>query len=159
MTENSIEISRKNVSVAEFFGYINRQCQKKGMEFHITQHDFEKPYREELSSYMVINGKKKCYNEEYRTVTKRYRKIASNGGFLFFYTDQFEEYEEKELHRIESEWDGADAPAQAETTRTFAYDYQVYILNHDGTCYNEICEFTFDSENRGYGYYFQLNKM
>lgn len=54
--------------------------------------------------------------------------------------------------------DGTDAPCRAETCRTFAYDFQTYILNHDGSMYNEICEFTFDDEKTGHGYYYQANR-
>lgn len=53
--------------------------------------------------------------------------------------------------------DAADAPAKAETLRIAPYDYQMYILNHDGSCFNEICEFTFDDGIKGHGYYYQLN--
>ena len=28
----------------------------------------------------------------------------------------------------------------------------------DGDCYNEICEFTFDDEKTGHGYYYQMQK-
>ena len=38
------------------------------------------------------------------------------------------------------------------------YDFQTYILNHDGSMYNEICEFTFDDEKTGHGYYYQANR-
>ncbi len=51
-----------------------------------------------------------------------------------------------------------DAPCQAETCRDLPYDCQTYILNFDGSCYNEICEFTFDDEKRGHGYYYQMNR-
>ena len=54
--------------------------------------------------------------------------------------------------------DGTDAPCRAETCRTFAYDFQTYILDHDGSMYNEICEFTFDDEKTGHGYYYQANR-
>lgn len=56
------------------------------------------------------------------------------------------------------EYDGADASAQAETSRNKPYDYQAYIKNHDGSVFNEMCEFSFDDEKRGTGYYYQLNR-
>ena len=55
------------------------------------------------------------------------------------------------------QWDGSDAAAKAETLRLKPLDYQSYALFHDGSCYNEICEFTFDDEKRGHGYYYQMN--
>jgi len=57
-----------------------------------------------------------------------------------------------------SEWDATDAACQAETIRTRPYDYQTYVLNFDGTHFNEICEFSFDDEKRGYGYYYYSSK-
>ena len=56
-----------------------------------------------------------------------------------------------------SQHDASDAACQSETLRMLPYDYQCYILNFDGSCYNEICEFTFDDDKRGYGYYYQVN--
>lgn len=56
------------------------------------------------------------------------------------------------------EYDGADSAAEAETSRMYPYDYQTYILNWDGSAFNEMCEFTFNDEKRGNGYYYQLNK-
>ena len=32
---------------------------------------------------------------------------------------------------------------------------RLYILNWDGSMYNEICEFTFDDEKTGHGYYYR----
>lgn len=54
--------------------------------------------------------------------------------------------------------DGSDAPCEAEILTTLPLNFQTYILNFDGSAYNEICEFTFDKYKRGHGYYFQLNK-
>ena len=71
----------------------------------------------------------------------------------------FEEYQERVLCSQDIEWDGSDAPCEAQTDRSFAYDYQTYALFFDGTCYNEICEFTFDDDGRGHGYYYQFNRM
>jgi hypothetical protein len=53
--------------------------------------------------------------------------------------------------------DGTDAAAKAETLRIKPLDYQSYGLFHDGSCYNEICEFTFDDDKRGHGYYYKAN--
>ncbi|MBO6267124.1 MAG: hypothetical protein J6M06_02705 [Synergistaceae bacterium] len=54
--------------------------------------------------------------------------------------------------------DAESAPCQSEVCRDLPYDYQAYILNFDGSCFNEICEFTFDDEKTGHGYYYQMNR-
>ena len=51
-----------------------------------------------------------------------------------------------------------NAPAQAEICRDLPYDCQTFVRNFDGDCYNEICEFTFDDEKTGHGYYYQMQK-
>ena len=162
MTTPYVEIQRHNVTVAEFLSYIKRRCAEKGLCFHLSRDDFEKPYSKYHSSYSVVDGVKKCYFEEYRTTTERRRKHASyttSEGFTrYYYTDEIEEYEVTNLHRWNQEWDGSDAPCKAETCRSFPYDHKTYILNWDGSCYNEIIEFTFDDDKRGFGYYYQINK-
>lgn len=57
-----------------------------------------------------------------------------------------------------SESDGADAPCASEVCRILPYDFQMYARNFDGSCFNEICEFVFDDEKTGHGYYYQMNK-
>lgn len=37
------------------------------------------------------------------------------------------------------------------------YEMQTYICYEDGAVYNEICEFEFDDEKTGHGYYYLLN--
>lgn len=56
------------------------------------------------------------------------------------------------------EWAAEDAACKSEICRNLPYDCQTYILNFDGSFYNEICEFQFHDDNRGYGYYYQANK-
>lgn len=51
-----------------------------------------------------------------------------------------------------------NAPCESEICRIKSLDYQTYILNHDNSMYNEICEFTFYDDKIGYGYYYQINK-
>ena len=36
---------------------------------------------------------------------------------------------------------------------------KTYVLGWDGSCYNEICEFDFDNEKIGHGYYYLLNRQ
>ena len=38
------------------------------------------------------------------------------------------------------------------------YEMQTYIRWANGSLYNEICEFEFDNENRGHGYYYLISK-
>ena len=47
------------------------------------------------------------------------------------------------------------AYAQAEKLLVKPLNYQTYTKNHDGSGYNEICEFTYDDDKRGHGYYYQ----
>lgn len=158
-----IEIQRSNVTPAQFIAYIRLQCKKKGIDFYMTLDDFANvpEDRAYMSSYDVINGIKKCHFAKYATHTEYRRKTASAifGEFKrYFYRDEFEEYKETKIHRWDSDWDATDAPCKAETCKTFPYDHQTYILNWDGSCYNEIIEFTFDDEKTGHGYYYQVNK-
>ena len=44
-----------------------------------------------------------------------------------------------------------------EISKSKPYEMQTYIKNADGTVYNEICEFTFDDEKTGTGYYYLIN--
>lgn len=39
------------------------------------------------------------------------------------------------------------------------YEMQTYIKYEDGSIYNEICEFEFDDEKTGHGYYYLVNVM
>ena len=158
MTTKMIELQRNNVTVADFLNYIKWECVKKGLDFSLSRDEFENPPTEYSTGYTVIDGKKKGRYSEYREITNYRRKIesyqTSEGYTRFYQSNEFEEYTERKLHSWSDEWDAEDAPCKAETVRQFAYDNQTYILNFDGSCYNEICEFTFDSENRGHGYYY-----
>lgn len=162
MANYSIEIERNNVTLAQFLRYIRQQCEKKGICMGIDRETFEKPLSESSYRYTVIDGEKKCHSAEYRTVTHLRRKLASyetsEGYTRYYYTDEFEEYEQTELCQYDWTTDGADAPCRSEICKTFPYDYQTYILNFDDSMYNEICEFTFDDEKTGHGYYYQTNR-
>lgn len=41
---------------------------------------------------------------------------------------------------------------------TKPYEYQTCSITDDGNGFNEICEFTFDDEKTGHGYYYCMNK-
>ena len=162
MANYSIEIQRNNVTLAQFLRYVRQQCQKKGIYMEIDREEFEKPRNESSYNYTVIDGQKKCHSAEYRTVTRYRRKMDSyqtpEGFTRYYYTNELEEYEETVLCHNDWTIDGADAPCKAETMRSFAYDFQTYILHFDGSMYNEICEFTFNDDKTGYGYYYQTNR-
>ena len=162
MANYKIEIQRHDVTLAQFLRYVKKQCANKGIDFYINRDDFEKPHTEYSTSYSVKDGTRKSHFAEYRTCTRLRRKLASyttsEGYTRYYHTDELEEYEETELHRWDTEDSADDAPCKAEIVRNFAYNTQTYILNFDGSCYNEICEFTFDDDKRGYGYYYQVNR-
>jgi len=64
----SIEITRKNVTVAEFLWYVKQQSQKKGLDCNIDRDEFEKPSREMNVSYHVKDGIKYVHRENGQTV-------------------------------------------------------------------------------------------
>ena len=122
--DKHIELQRSNVTVAEFFNYIKKQCAKKGMDFGLDRDEFENPRVTHDMGYHVTDGIKYVHMKDGPS----------------------------------QQFDGKDAGAQAEIFRVKPLDYQCYVLNFDGSCYNEICEFTYDDDKRGFGYYYQLNK-
>jgi len=142
-----VEMQRSNVTVAQFLRHIQAACEKQGLSRGFDRDDFEHPRIERCDSYHVTNGVKHCYSEYNQTTTRWGRKLFSN---------ELYEYEVTERAHYSSEWPGDDAPCKAETCRSFPYDLQTYILGWDGYCYNEICEFTFDDDKRGHGYYYQV---
>ena len=46
------------------------------------------------------------------------------------------------------------APCKAESSISKPYEMQTYVRRWDGTCYNEIMEFSFDDEKTGTGYFY-----
>lgn len=52
-----------------------------------------------------------------------------------------------------------EKPCKAEKSVSRPYEMQTYILNWDGTMYNEICEFDFDNDKTGSGYYYLVNTI
>jgi hypothetical protein len=134
----NIEIERNNVTVAEFLAYIKRRSAQKGVNIDIDRDRFSDPRQNIYRSYHVKDGIKHC--------TVMHKCKDERTGFML--PDDCRE----------TEYDGSDAPAAAETSREFPYDWQTYILGFDGGMYNEICEFTFNNKNRGYGYFFLANK-
>ena len=119
-----VEVSRHNVTVAQFFSAVRSACKKKGLDFGLERDIFESPIACYNATYFVRDGVK-------------YARYCEGEPTL--------------------ELDATDAPAKAETCRIKPYDYQVYVMGFDGSVFNEICEFTFDDENRGFGYYYQLS--
>ena len=50
-----------------------------------------------------------------------------------------------------------NGPVMREKSVSRPYEMQTYILDWDGSVYNLICEFTFDSEKTGHGYFYYLS--
>ena len=102
-----IEITRNNVTPAEFLAYVRAQLKKKGMRDIASDLDLDYFRRgNDLNFYYRNNPEKPCKSE--KSVSK-------------------------------------------------PYEMQTYVLNWDGTSYNEICEFYFNDEKAGIGYYYLLN--
>lgn len=55
--------------------------------------------------------------------------------------------------------DDPERPARVERGVSKPYEMQTYLQNWDGTEYNEICEFDFDDEKTGHGYYYLFNSL
>jgi len=142
-----VEMQRSNVTVAQFLRHIQTACAKQGLSRGFDRDDFEHPHIERSDSYRVIDGEKRTHSEYYQTTTHWGRKL--------FATELYS-YEVTERAHHNGVYPADDAPCKAETLRTFAYDFQTYVLGWDGSCYNEICEFTFDDDKRGHGYYYQV---
>ena len=162
MNNYSVEIQRNNVTPAKFFAEIRFALKKKGIDFHLNLKDFANPSEPHLMSYNVIDDKKHILSGNYVTTTHFRRKLAyhttERGTINVYHTDEFEEYEEtKWVTRSRTE-QADDAPCKSEIINLRPYEYQIYVLNFDGSCYNEICEFTFHDDKTGYGYYYTLNK-
>ena len=119
----SIEITRRNVTLAQFLAAVRHECKRKGLYFEIEKKEFENPANPCNTWYIVKEGKKICCNNDYRM-----------------------------------EYEADDTPCKSEILKTKPLDYQTYILNWDGSMYNEICEFTFWENKKGTGYYYQVNK-
>lgn len=118
-----IEITRNNVTPAQFLAAVRAACKARGIDFGIETEDFKNPSWPSDTHYTVVDGVKHSYhNGEYRP------------------------------------YDIDDTPCKAETCRVKPLDYQTYILNWDGSMYNEICEFTYDDDKKGTGYYYQANR-
>lgn len=102
-----IEITRHNVTPAEFLSYVRTQLKKKGLN-------------------VISEGPELDY-------------FRRGDDLNFYYHNDPEK------------------PCKSEKSVSKPYEMQTYVLNWDGTCYNEICEFSFDNEKTGTGYYYLLN--
>jgi hypothetical protein len=164
--EKYIEIQRNNVTVAEFLRYIRQRCEKKGLSFDLSREDFESPRRHYLNRYSCTGNKRHDYNADGGMRSKMrpvYAEARTESGRLLslYKTGELEVYEEYEVvfsEKTEEFTEDNRPPCKAETCKSFPYDHQMYILNWDGSCYNEIIEFTFDDDKRGSGYYYQMHK-
>lgn len=52
-----------------------------------------------------------------------------------------------------------DAPCAYERSISKPYEMQTYLRNWDGTVYNQIMEFSFDTEKTGTGYFYYHNDI
>jgi hypothetical protein len=102
-----IEITRHNVTPAEFLSYVRTQLKKKGLN-------------------VISEGRELDY-------------FRRGDDLNFYYRNDPEK------------------PCKSEKSVSKPYEMQTYVLNWDGTCYNEICEFSFDDGKIGTGYYYLLN--
>ena len=109
MKKYEIEITRHNVTPAQFLSYVRTQLEKKSMR--------------DIASDLDLD-------------------YFRNGFDLNFY------------YRNDPE-----KPCKSEKSVSKPYEMQTYVLNWDGTCYNEICEFDFDDEKTGTGYYYLLSTI
>lgn len=103
-----IEISRSNVTPAQFLSYVRRSVDRKGGEM--------------LRGDLSLN-------------------YFAAGNDLNF-----------DIHHEEPEFDGLH-----EKSISKPYEMQTYLCYSNGAVYNEICEFTFDDEKTGHGYYYLVN--
>lgn len=108
-TAAQIELSRDNITPAQFLAYVRYMLKKKGIREYASDLD--------LDYFRRGND----LNFDYRN--------------------------------------NPEKPCKAEKSVSRPYEMQTYILNWDGSCYNEICEFDFDNEKTGHGYYYLINTV
>ena len=136
-----IELQRSGLTVSAFLAYVKCRCESENIPFDLTCAQFIMPNSEYSNSYYVTDGKIKYYNSSKAVC------IDSKGHEL-----------NKRVYREYYDDNSEGVPFRVNTIRQFAYDHQIYILNFDGSFYNEICGFVFESEDIGTGYYYQINK-
>ena len=136
-----IELQQSGITVSDFLAYVKCQCEENSIPFDLTCTQFTKPHSEYSNSYYVTDGKIKYYNSGNATY------IDSNGSEL-----------SKRVYREYYDDNAEGIPCKVKTVRQFAYDHQIYVLNFDGSYYNEICGFIFENDSLGTGYYFQANR-
>jgi len=128
-----IELQRNDITLAQFFAEVRYQLKKKARELGIEAWMLTGT----LDDRDIFENPPRP--EDSRYYVKDGKKICTYNG-----------------HR--SEWPTKHAACASEILRTLPYDYQCYVRNFDGSCYNEILEFTFDDDKRGHGYYYTANK-
>ena len=113
MTEKTfeIELSRNNVTPAQFLAYIRSKVDNKGGRYVRSDLDLE------------------------------YFKAGNDLNF--------------NIHHKDPEVPSLLGVHEISVSRP--YEMQTYIRYPNGACYNEICEFNFDDDKTGYGYYYLVN--
>ena len=109
MKKYEIEITRNNVTPAEFLAYVRTQLKKKDMR--------------DLASDLDLN----------------YFRSGNDINFDYY--------------------GDPEKPCKREKSVSKPYEMQTFVANWDGTMYNEICEFSFDNDKTGHGYYYLFNTI
>lgn len=109
-----IEISRNNVTPAQFLAYVRSRVDSKGGEYIRTDLDLDY-FKRGNDINCEVNHK--ALNDECFTVSG----------------------------------------CEHEKSVSHPYEMQTYIRWANGAVYNEICEFDFDDEKTGHGYYYLVN--
>lgn len=114
MTKFEIEMSRNNVTPAEFLAYCRNRVDAKGGEYIRSDLDLD---------------------------------YFKRGDDLNFNVD----------HKAANDECYTGSGCEREKSISKPYEMQTYIRWENGAMYNEICEFDFDDEKRGHGYYYLVN--
>lgn len=65
--KTQLEITRNNVTLADFLSAVKRKCEERGMGFGVERDIFENPIHPSDSRYYVKDGKKICTIDGYTT--------------------------------------------------------------------------------------------
>lgn len=106
--------------------------------------------------FSAVKAACKKKGSECNVIREEFEKPIAEYNISYHVKDGIKYWSENNGRTIE--YDATDAPNKSETYRIKPLDFQTYILNFDGSMFNEICEFTFDDDKRGHGYYYQANR-
>lgn len=124
-----IELQRNHVTPAQFLAYVRAQCRKNGCETAITLEDFRDDKNPTMRSLRIVGTDEIfCGSSESGNIVRSVSPAVI----------PLEPYEFTEEIFISE-----------------PYHSHIYFQRVDGVGYNEICEFSFDDEYFGHGYYYQ----